>query len=176
MLLANKDVPRGLVNGSRGTVTALPPMLDATDGPEVHVRFDHLREDTVVIRRLERRVEGGAYRVGGQEGFVSREQLPLTLCYATTIHKTQGQSFNGPLEVNLSGWKMNDKATLRPLLLVALSRVTEEKYILRVRMRPGRSASPSLLTIKSAIRDILNYGREERKTRYADLVRRNLAE
>lgn len=175
MLLANKDVQRGLVNGSRGTVTALPPIADATDGPEVHVRFDHLPEDTVVIHHLERRVEGGAYRVGGQEGFVSREQLPLTLCYATTIHKTQGQSFNGPLEVNLSGWKMNDKATLRPLLLVALSRVTEEKYILRVRMKPaGRSTS--LSTIKSAIRDILNYGREERKARYADLVRRNLAE
>lgn len=87
MLLVNLDVGAGLVNGSIGKVTAF-----TTEGPEV-LFTNGLRQ---IITPNTWHIN--EHRIFGTESayvsVASREQIPLKVCYATTIHKSQGQTFD----------------------------------------------------------------------------------
>jgi ATP-dependent DNA helicase PIF1 len=80
MLLTNKDVEHGLVNGSRGVIERF------CDGPEPlpMVKF---RNGEVII------IEKASWASEDLEGY-NREQIPLRLAYAVTIHKAQGATLD----------------------------------------------------------------------------------
>lgn len=82
MLLKNIDVENGLVNGSRGVVVELPHMFDS----EISIKF--MDGNVVKIPKVTITVEDAD---GTQ---YSREQYPLKLAWATTIHKSQGQTLD----------------------------------------------------------------------------------
>lgn len=80
MLLTNKDVEHGLVNGSRGVVERF------CDGPEPlpMVKF---RNGEVII------IEPASWKSEDVDG-LERQQIPLRLAYAITIHKAQGATLD----------------------------------------------------------------------------------
>jgi len=80
MLLTNKDVEHGLVNGSRGIIERF------CDGPEPlpMVKF---RNGEVII------IEPTTWASEDVEG-LERQQIPLRLAYAITIHKAQGATLD----------------------------------------------------------------------------------
>ena len=87
MLLVNMDPAAGLVNGSRGIVTGFSPldgmpMVKFLNGPPTAVR-----------------IEPAAWKTdgGSDDEVVVREQIPLRLAYALTIHKSQGASLDSAL-------------------------------------------------------------------------------
>uniref|UniRef100_A0A8C0HCG6 ATP-dependent DNA helicase PIF1 n=1 Tax=Chelonoidis abingdonii TaxID=106734 RepID=A0A8C0HCG6_CHEAB len=89
ILTKNLDVSRGLVNGARGVVVEFE-----TEGNGLpRVRF--LCGVTEVIR-LERWVFKGPSGI-----YLSRQQLPLKLAWAISIHKSQGMSLDC-VEISLS--------------------------------------------------------------------------
>jgi ATP-dependent DNA helicase PIF1 len=87
MLLTNQDPEAGLVNGSRGVVTGFSP-----DGGFPLVKFLHGPPFPV-------RVPPAAWSSESEnaEEVVTREQIPLRLAYALTIHKAQGASLDSAL-------------------------------------------------------------------------------
>ena len=103
MLRRNIDTKLGLVNGSLGTVTAVTKQF-------VTVQFDHLTNPYKVERVKSRFVVMKNY-------YVRREQFPLILAYAVTIHKSQGLSLDHAI-IDLS-----DKVFCAAMAYVALSRV-----------------------------------------------------
>ncbi len=78
MLLTNLDIEKQLVNGSRGVITAM-----RTDGIPI-VQF--LTGDPIAIER---------HRWTSSEcSALHREQIPLRVAYAITIHKSQGSTLD----------------------------------------------------------------------------------
>ena len=103
MLCRNTDTNCGLVNGALGTVLSVKH-------DKVTVKFDHVsvpygvkrvRNRFMVMRNL----------------YVYREQFPLILAYAVTIHKCQGLSLDRAI-IDLS-----EKVFSAGMAYVALSRV-----------------------------------------------------
>lgn len=92
MLLKNLDPGLGLVNGSLGVLESFDGVLDGEKNLPV-VRF-----------------KNGSFPIGtavwelkaGREVLARREQFPLRLAWAITIHKSQGMTLD-KLEANLSG-------------------------------------------------------------------------
>ncbi|KAM9323072.1 ATP-dependent DNA helicase PIF1 [Pholidichthys leucotaenia] len=82
MLTKNLDVPRGLVNGARGVVVAFEP---GKHGLPL-VRF--LGGVTEVLKP-----ERWVFKSGGGV-HLSRQQLPLKLAWAISIHKSQGMTLD----------------------------------------------------------------------------------
>ncbi|XP_051944649.1 ATP-dependent DNA helicase PIF1 isoform X1 [Hippocampus zosterae] len=82
MLTKNLDVTRGLVNGARGVVVAFEP------GKHGLPRVRFLCGVTEVLK-LERWV----FKSGGGT-HLSRQQLPLKLAWAISIHKSQGMTLD----------------------------------------------------------------------------------
>ncbi|XP_061653801.1 ATP-dependent DNA helicase PIF1 isoform X2 [Phyllopteryx taeniolatus] len=82
MLTKNLDVTRGLVNGARGVVVAFEPGKHGLP----HVRF--LSGVTEVLK-----LERWAFKSGGG-AHLSRQQLPLKLAWAISIHKSQGMTLD----------------------------------------------------------------------------------
>ena len=82
MLTRNKDLDRGLVNGSRGVVERF--VLDA-DGDQVPI----VRFDNGLIEKIAK-AESVRYNPEGDQGCLVRKQVPITLAWAITTHKSQG--------------------------------------------------------------------------------------
>ncbi|XP_063041757.1 ATP-dependent DNA helicase PIF1 [Engraulis encrasicolus] len=82
MLTKNLDVQRGLVNGARGVV------LDFTSGNHGLPRVRFLCGVTEVIKR-----ERWVFKANGGQ-YVTRQQLPLKLAWAISIHKSQGMTLD----------------------------------------------------------------------------------
>lgn len=82
MLLKNLDTTIGLANGSCGTVTELTKH-------SVEVEFDNGVVEYITPATME-------YKHYGVPK-IRREQLPLRLAYACSIHKSQGMTFNNLL-------------------------------------------------------------------------------
>lgn len=86
VLLRNLDFGRGLVNGSRGIVTDFLVGNDQTMPFIPLVKFDNGEMWKAV--KQEWKLEQG------KEVLASRTQIPLALCWATTIHKSMGQTLS----------------------------------------------------------------------------------
>ena len=98
MLIRNIYTDEGLVNGAQGTVEAIEWADDNHLMPRgVHVKFDnpsigrslrnsadHQHHESILIRPITANFNGNCNTQW------SRLQLPLTPCWATTIHKVQG--------------------------------------------------------------------------------------
>ena len=120
MLLKNLDTQRGLVNGTRGTVVGfedtrendinsrfpmVPKVLfEAKVGSDVTEIEQVIVEDIWDIRQ-------------GEQVLASRDQIPLVLAWAISIHKAQGMTIS-KLEVSFRGMFEYGQA------YVALSRAT----------------------------------------------------
>ncbi|XP_046883344.1 ATP-dependent DNA helicase PIF1 isoform X2 [Hypomesus transpacificus] len=82
MLTKNLDVQRGLVNGARGVV------VDFLPGKQGLPRVRFLCGATEVLKQ-----ERWMFKAGGGL-YLSRQQLPLKLAWAISIHKSQGMTLD----------------------------------------------------------------------------------
>jgi ATP-dependent DNA helicase PIF1 len=80
MLLKNIDQEKGLVNGSRGVVTGF--------------KDDPAHYPIVLFKNQEQRVISPELWGSDHEPPIHREQIPLRLAYALTIHKAQGATLD----------------------------------------------------------------------------------
>lgn len=103
MLTRNISSSKGLVNGSRGVVVK----ISSTGLP--YVRFVSQSDQDILVER-----EKWSMSLGGRV-VASRVQMPLSLAYAITVHKSQGMSLD-KVEISL------ERAFEAGMAYVALSR------------------------------------------------------
>ena len=115
MLLTNLDVDMGLVNGSVGVVERVISGTVGTGGVEIH--FANGVRSTVTKNKWE--IKEDELGIDGKirsKTIASREQIPLCLAWATTVHKSQGSTIDRA-EIDVS------EAFAAGQVYVALSRV-----------------------------------------------------
>jgi len=115
MLLVNRDVKQGLVNGSRGVVTRFIECKTLNSKGEEKIQYRpvvRFGNDEIVIDRHGYEVKDGKYLVA------TIFQIPLKLAYAITVHKSQGMTLDSAI-INLKGVFEYGQA------YVALSRVKD---------------------------------------------------
>ena len=127
MLTTNIDVTDGLVNGARGEVVHIVTN-DSNDVTTVLVRFDSQQVGVKSSQASQYRVMYPnavpvskvevVFLAGGKRGAeITRLQFPLTLSWATTIHKVQGLTLDA-IVVNMKGTRFSAGQ-----IYVAVSRV-----------------------------------------------------
>lgn len=128
MLMVNFSVTSGLVNAAMGTITHISKNLTVHGLPKfISIKFDHpqvgqnLSERNCFIQSVQK---GGSVslcpykeRIMMDRKEYVRHQYPLQLCWAITIHKTQGMT-RDVIGVQFNGIFRSGMA------YVALSRVT----------------------------------------------------
>lgn len=115
MLLINKDIDLGLINGSLGTITDIK-------GGAVCVKFDNgisMEYNQEIVARL----------VIDEEEIARRIQIPLRLAWAISIHKSQGMTLDR-VHVDLQGVFEYGQT------YVALSRVRTREGLSVVNLQP----------------------------------------
>jgi ATP-dependent DNA helicase PIF1 len=124
MLLINKDIEVGQVNGSRGVIVDFSPAGDPI------VQFLH--GDPVVVGRHEWQ--------SNECPHVSRKQVPLRVAYAVTIHKSQGATLDCALvDIGASTFEYGQA-------YVALSRVRDLESLYIHSLVPSKiKAHPSVV-------------------------------
>lgn len=118
MLLHNVDVKRGLVNGSRGVITAIER---DPSGEVVAIPCKFTRGGHHVVRREEATVEEAG------KVLASRTQFPLRLAWALSIHKSQGQTID-LLDCDLRGCFEDGQAYTAVSRAVDLERVVVRNF------------------------------------------------
>ena len=114
MLTANVDVSDGLVNGARGEVTHIVTNSDRRV-TMILVKFDNPSVGQSVLQSSVHRLaypdsvpikkhEATFLAMGKKGSEVTRFQFPLTLAWATTIHKVQGLTLDR-IVVDMEGAK-----------------------------------------------------------------------
>ena len=126
MLISNVDVADGLCNGVSGIVNGIIFCNNRTMPSVVYVKFDSTRigakarttefippeyEDCIPIKPRKE-----SFQPTGKSCTTTREQIPLKLAWAVTIHKVQGQSTDQAV--------ICMKRLQTAMAYVALSRVT----------------------------------------------------
>ena len=114
MLTTNVDVSDGLVNGARGKVIHIATnnnkathILVKFDNPEVGAKAKHANHyrnylDTVPLTRCET-----VFLAKGKRGSeITHVQFPLTLAWATTLHKVQGLTLD-EIVVDMKGGRFS---------------------------------------------------------------------
>jgi ATP-dependent DNA helicase PIF1 len=104
MFIKNIDIDRGIVNGTSGRVVGFGGNINA---PRIQLNNGDVVQTSKAIWEIKQ----------GDTVIASREQIPLMLAYAITMHKSQGMSLSR-VEVNMS--KIFEKSQL----YVAMSRCT----------------------------------------------------
>ena len=101
MLIHNKDQGLELVNGSRGVITRFTASVDGKEQLPV-VKFKNGTELPIGRHAWEMDTLPG----------VCREQIPLRLAYAVTIHKSQGATLDSALiDIGPSIWEWGQAYT-----------------------------------------------------------------
>lgn len=132
MLLRNLDTERGLVNGSMGTVESL-------GHDSVTVEFSGGVKETITRESDEVHSSFWNTEIGREVQILQakRKQIPLTLAYALSIHKSQGQSIR-QLTVHCNEiWEVGQ-------LYTAISRATTESGLAIVDFAPQSARVPSI--------------------------------
>jgi uracil-DNA glycosylase len=132
MLLVNKDIEVGLVNGSRGVI------IDFTGGGDPIVQFLH--GDPVLVGRHE--------WASNECPHVLRKQVPLRVAYAVTIHKSQGATLDCALvDIGASTFEYGQA-------YVALSRVRNLESLYIHSLVPSKiKAHPAVVTFYQHLMD-----------------------
>lgn len=126
MLIRNVYTDEGLVNGAQGTMEGIEWGDDNDTMPRgIHVKFDnpaigrslrnpigHQCREAILIRPIT------ASFYGKYQVHWSRTQIPLTPCFATTVHKVQGISLSHAVI------DIGSKVFTSGMSYVALSRIT----------------------------------------------------
>ena len=86
MITKNLDQESGIVNGSRGVITEISQLSSAAADTTVHVKLMDGRIYPVSCQKWEMKIDDNVS--------VVREQIPLMLAYAYTIHKCQGATLD----------------------------------------------------------------------------------
>ncbi|XP_072047334.1 uncharacterized protein [Amphiura filiformis] len=126
MLIANIDVPDGLCNGVSGTIKGIKFSSSKNMPHAVYVKFD---SDKIGIKARSSQVMSPEYalcvaiiprketfQLQGRNFTTTREQIPLKLAWAVTVHKVQGLTTEQAV--------ISMKAFKQSMAYVALSRVT----------------------------------------------------
>ncbi len=92
MLLKNLDVPRGLFNGAQGVVVGYASSAVAEEEVCVLVRFENGLEVPIGRERF-------AIEINSVE-MAARDQVPLRLSWAITVHKTQSMTITTTVEID----------------------------------------------------------------------------
>ncbi|XP_057335389.1 ATP-dependent DNA helicase PIF1-like [Microplitis mediator] len=133
MLRRNIDVTLGLVNGAIGTVISISKSIDGSKIQGVNIDFGSGKVNTIERAKVKFQLL--------ERAFVIREQFPLCLSYAVTIHKSQGLSLkNAIIEAGNSIFNVGQ-------IYVALSRVTELGGLHLINFDP-HSVKANLLAIE----------------------------
>ena len=95
MLLRNIDIEHGLVNSAMGNVTGFYEDQNTSLTKVVFVKFDHVSPESIVANKYTPLAPPGSLPIlQHSEQFlnhhITREQFPLRLAFATSIHKVQG--------------------------------------------------------------------------------------
>jgi ATP-dependent DNA helicase PIF1 len=127
MLIHNLDIEIGLVNGSRGVVvgfteptvpdkvTAIGFTTENTNSSQYPI-VEFVNGNRVVI-------EPHSWMIDSLDGYVGRQQIPLRLAYALSIHKSQGATLDRALiDIGESTFEYGQA-------YVALSRVRDLKSL-----------------------------------------------
>ena len=130
----------GIVNGSRGYIDSIQVSKDNTNEVEIiWVRFNDdktgqlLRQDNLALLKHHKpndpkavpiRKQKKPFQPMGGNSSVVRTQFPLTLCYALTAHKCQGQTLEQVI-VDFTGARKNDAGSF----YTAMSRVRNGKSL-----------------------------------------------
>lgn len=135
MLVKNIDVSKSLVNGARGIVT----QFNSQGFPVV--QFTSGRQETIGSEKWVFNIGGGTT--------VSRKQLPLTLAWAISIHKSQGMTLDC-VEISLA------RAFEKGQAYVALSRAKSLQTVRVLDFNPACVQADS---------EVLDYYRSLRRMR-----------
>ncbi|XP_045763660.1 ATP-dependent DNA helicase PIF1-like [Maniola jurtina] len=125
MLRRNIDVSKGLVNGSIGEIEKVLYEADQNDKPrKIKIKFSH--NLTYELERVKTKFQilNNAY--------VHREQFPICLAYAITIHKSQGLSLDSAL------LDLGSSIFSRGQAYVALSRVKTMDGVHLINLDPSQ--------------------------------------
>lgn len=125
MLIFNMDVELGLCNGSRGVVLSC-------EKDHVVVKFKNIEQE-VTITPVSFEIREGDYK------FI-RQQIPLVIAYAITIHKSQGSTLDCAV-VNIGSTVFGDNMSY-----VALGRVKSIEGLYISRFSPNK-----ITTCKTAL-------------------------
>ncbi len=126
MLISNVDVSDGLCNGVSGTIKGIEFGNNQQMPTVVYVEFDSSRigMKTRTTQSIPEQYHGcipimprkESFRLKGKTFTTTREQIPLKLAWAVTIHKVQGQTTDRAV--------ISMKYIQKAMAYVALSRVT----------------------------------------------------